>query len=362
MKKIGVLFLSAVLAVSALAGCSSNVPAKDAAPAVPAADSSVAAPATDATAPAAPATGGLKTGFAVVSSIADSTDAGEKDGLAKTDSTFVAVLVDSEGKIVNCVIDGVQTAVNFSKEGKLLTDMKLTPPTKKELGADYGLAKASGIGKEWGEQVDALSAYVIGKTVDDVKGIAVTQGVPSGAELTASVTIHVGAYIEAIEKAVANATELGAQAGDKLGIAAVTNIEKSTDVGEKDGLAQAYSTYAAATFGADGKITSCIINGSQCNVNFDKTGKITTDLKGALKSKNELGADYGMKKASTIGKEWNEEAAAYAAYVTGKTVADLKGIAVTAEGAPSDAELAASVTVGIGGFNTVVEKAFATAK
>ncbi|MBO5070948.1 MAG: hypothetical protein J6C37_11395, partial [Roseburia sp.] len=62
-----------------------------------------------------------------------------------------------------------------------------------------------------------------------------------------------------------------------------------------------------------------------------------------------------------IGKEWNEQAAAYAAYAVGKTLDEVNGTAVT-EGVPSDADLAASVTIHIGDFNTVLTKAVNSAK
>ena len=65
-----------------------------------------------------------------------------------------------------------------------------------------------------------------------------------------------------------------------------------------------------------------VIDAVQANVNFNAAGTITTDLAAAQPSKNELGADYGMGKVSSIGKEWDEQAAAFASYVTGKTVAE----------------------------------------
>jgi len=64
-----------------------------------------------------------------------------------------------------------------------------------------------------------------------------------------------------------------------------------------------------------------------------------------------------MRKASSIGKEWNEQAAGFCAYVTGKTVAEVKGLAVDEGGKAADADLAATVTVGIGEFQTLIEKA-----
>ena len=305
----------------------------------------------------------VKTGLAVISSIAKSADVGEKDGLAEVDSTVVAVTVDKDGKIVNCKIDVAQTKINFSAEGKITTPLDTVFKAKQELGTEYGMAKSSAIGKEWNEQADAFAAYVIGKTVAEVKGIAVNEeGVATVKELTSSVTVHVTEFTAAIEKAVGNAKELGAKSGDKLGLGITTTIAKSTDAGEKDGLAQAYSSYTATTFAEDGKITSCIIDASQSNVNFSKEGKVTTDLKGALKTKNELGADYGMAAKSGIKKEWNEQAESLAKYVVGKTAAEVKGIAVNEEGVSTEKDLTSSVTIHITDYTTIIEKASGNAK
>lgn len=308
--------------------------------------------------------GNVKTGLAVITSLNKSADAGEKEGLAQVDSAVVAVTVDSAGKIVKCVIDAAQTRINFSSDGKITTPLDTVFESKQELGTEYGMAKASGIKKEWNEQANAFAKYVEGKTVAEVKGIAVdAEGVPTGSDLTSSVTMHVTEYIAAIEKAVNNAQDLGAGAGDKLGLGIVTTISKSTDAtADKDGLAQAYSTYTAVTFGADGKISSCVIDASQVNVNFNASGKITTDLDTNPETKNELGDKYGMRKASGIKKEWNEQAAAFADYVKGKTIDQVKGIAVNEEGVPTGSDLTASVTIHLTDLVNVIEKASANAK
>lgn len=343
MKKIIALILSLVLSIVMLTACGQG---------------------SNQTPPQGTTKGALKTGLAVVTSVAKSTDAGEKDGLAQTDSTVVAVTVDADGRIAACKIDAAQTKINFSASGKIVTPLDTVFKTKQELKDDYGMRKASGIKKEWNEQADAFAAYVTGKTLAEVKGIALDEaGAPTAAELTSSVTVHVTDLIEAIEKAVNNAQDLGAKAGDKLGLGIVTTMDKSTDASaDKDGLAQAYSMYTATTFGADGKITSSIIDASQSNVNFNASGKLTTDVKTAeVKTKNELGDVYGMRKASGIKKEWNEQAASFAAYVTGKTASEVKGISLK-EGVPADAELASSVTVHVTDFITVIEKASQNAK
>lgn len=301
----------------------------------------------------------LKTGYAVSTSLGKSADAGEKDGLAQVDSTVVAVTVDKDGKIVECIIDAVQTKINFSKDGKVLSDLATVVKSKNELGADYGMVKFGGAKKEWNEQAAAMAQYAVGKTVAELKGIAVNEkGAPTDADLAASVTIGIKEFVDTIETAVGNATDMGAKAGDKLGLGIVTTIAKSADAtAEKEGQGQAYSYYTVVTAGADGKVTSCIVDATQGTVKFDATGKIKSDIAAEVKTKNELGDAYGMKKASGIQKEWNEQAKAFADYVVGKTAEEVKGIAVNEKGAPSDADLTASVTVGVADIIEAIEKA-----
>ena len=55
--------------------------------------------------------------------------------------------------------------------------------------------------------------------------------------------------------------------------------------------------------------------------------------------------------------EWYEQAASFASYITGKTAADVAGIAVDEKTATTDADLAASVTIKIGGFQALIAKA-----
>ncbi len=341
MKKIFSLVLAALIAAAMLAGCKSDngtggnteTPGN-----VGGTDKSV------------------KTGLAISTSIGKSTDAGE-EGLAQADSVAVAVMIDAEGTIISCVIDSAQSKVNFNSEGKLTTPTDTEFNTKNELGDEYGMKKASTIGKEWNEQAAALASYVQGKTVDEVRSIAVDETRhPTGDDLKSSVTISIGPYIDMIEKAVENAKDLGAKDSDVLKLGITTNMGHSADAGSEPGLAEIYSTYVAATTDAQGKITSCIIDASQSKINFDSSGKITSDLSFTPPTKNELGDEYGMKKASSIGKEWNEQAEAFAQYVTGKTLSEVQSIAVNENQAPTEADLSASVTIGIADFQEALAK------
>ncbi len=359
MKKVLALLLILTMSLFAFVGCAKEQPAEQPVAEQPKTEE----PKTEEPAeqPAEePAEGAVKTGLAVVTSVAKSKDAtADAEGLGQSDSVIVAVTVDKDGKIVKAVIDTAQTKINFSTEGKVTSDLTAVYKSKQELKEEYGMNKASKLGKEWYEQANALADYFVGKTVEEINAIPTDDaGVTTDADLVSSVSIKINGYKEAVELAVANAQDLGASAEDTLGLGVLTTIAKSKDAtADAEGQTQAYSTYAVSTIDADGKITSTIIDASQATIKFDATGKISTDLTAAVKTKNELGEEYGMKKASQIGKEWYEQAAAFAQYVVGKTADEVAAIGMDAEGNATDADLVSSVTVGIDGFLDVVAKA-----
>jgi hypothetical protein len=155
-----------------------------------------------------------KTGLGQVVSIGSSKDVSVKDGadvagLAQVDTIMAAVTVDANGKIVKLTIDSAQTKVNFDKTGKITTDKAAAQKTKVELGAAYGMAKASPIKAEWYTQIAELEKWMIGKTIEEVKSMKTTdkdgKKIPNEADLVSKVTIGVADYIAAVEEAVKNA-------------------------------------------------------------------------------------------------------------------------------------------------------------
>lgn len=149
-----------------------------------------------------------------------------------------------------------------------------------------------------------------------------------------------------------------AEGAVKTGLSVSTSLSSSKSAADgEDGLVQADVMLVAVTVDENGVIQSCAIDAVQAKVPFDAAGQLTGDVTAPILSKNELGEDYGMIVASSIGKEWNEQAAAFAAYCVGKTIDEVSGIAVTEDGKAGDADLAASVTISIGGFQSLIAKA-----
>jgi len=300
--------------------------------------------------------GSVKTGLAVVTDLTSSKEATDGNGLAQADIILVGVTVDENGVIDDCVIDMVQGKVEFDNKGQIVTDLNTAFQTKNELGTNYGMSKASSIGKDWAEQAQALADYVTGKSLEEVKGIKVEDGKAADNDLKAGVTMTVVGYLSAIEEAVNNAKDLGAKKGDVVNVESVTTIAKSTSAtAEKEATAQVYTTAGAFTVNGE-TITSSVIDAVQANVNISAEGKITSDLKGEVLTKNQLGTNYGMNKASSIGKDWFEQAESFSKYVTGKTISDVAGIAVDEGGKATDADLKASVTFSIGDFMAIIAK------
>lgn len=346
MKKKLAFFLALSLVLSALAGCAGTTvvlggctcPTEGPAPTTP------------------PAEGAVKTGLAIVTGISGSKNA----ECADYDVTLVAVTLDDKGVIDSCVIDSIGTKIAFDATGTITTALDSEIKTKNELGDAYGMKEYAGSKYEWYEQAAALASYAKGKTVAELKSGAIDESgkAPAGSDLASTATIYLGGYVAAIEKAAANAKHLGAQAGDELRLASISSIASSASAtADKAGNAQLDCDVTAVTV-KDGVITSCYIESLQAKVAFDATGTITTDLTAGVKSKNELGADYGMKAWGGAKYEWNEQAASFANYVTGKTADQVAGIAVS-EGKPADADLLASVTISIGGFKALIAKVMA---
>ena len=144
-----------------------------------------------------------------------------------------------------------------------------------------------------------------------------------------------------------------ATGGLKTGLAILPNLSKSVaTTAEAEGKAEFDVTVVAVTVDEGGIIRNCVIDSLGASVPFSATGKTE------VQTKNELGFDYGMVKynASSIGKEWFEQAAALAQFAEGKTVDQVKG------GYSSDVDLATSATIYLGGYVGGIEAAVANAQ
>ena len=335
MKKFS-LILTLVLVLSLLCGCAGTTVVYQTNCTCPA--GSHETPATEA-APAVPETipadqivsGAVKTGLALVTGIK------VEEEKASYDVTFVAVNVDDNGVITACAIDSLGADVPVADVAGTSGDVK----TKQELGYDYNMITYGGAKYEWFEQANFLAEFAVGKTVEELKAGAM--GETMDADLATRATIYLGGYGSAIEKAVANAQHLGASAGDELKLASVNALKEG-------GL----NTDAVALTMKDGVITSCYLDSLQATLNVAEDGAVSA---GNTMTKNELGYDYNMITYGGAKFEWFEQAAGFAAYITGKTPAEVSSIAIDETTKSTDADLTATCTIAIGGFQALIAKA-----
>lgn len=313
----------------------------------------------------------VKMGLGINASIAKSTDfTADKPGAAQADVVVAAVGFDKDGKVVAITIDNAQTKVEFNADGTLKSDVAATYKTKQELKEDYGMIKASKIGYEWYQQIESLSAWMQGKTVEQIKGMKTMAGadaahpaVPAEADLATSVSISVENYLAVVEEAWKNAVEVK-DGADKVGLGIEISIASSkAKAADKGAMAQIDDTISAVALKGD-KVAADILDIVQAKVAYDLDGKVTTDKTAEVKSKVDLGDAYGMKKASKIGKEWYEQAKAFTDWTVGKTAAEIKGIPSEEKDGEKivTGDLATSVSVGVTEFLATVDKAIMMAR
>ena len=136
----------------------------------------------------------------------------DKAGSVPPNTTMCARGRDDGGKITAVSFDIAQNKVGFDATGALTGELTGEHPTKKELGDGYGMKAASGIGKEWFEQAEALEDWCVGKTVEEVvtmptydKGDGHHTQVPDDVDLKTGCTIDMGSFLNALQKAADNA-------------------------------------------------------------------------------------------------------------------------------------------------------------
>ena len=287
------------------------------------------------------------------------------DTTAKFDTTFASVVL--EGNVIKYVyFDVAQDKVTYDATGHVTSD-KTTSMSKKDLGDNYGMKDKSSIKKEWYEQVEALEKWAVGKTVEEVLNMPTTQKdekhtVPADKDLMTGCTIGVTGFQQALDKAVKNAVEVKDVAS--VGSAILTDVSGKDATAEKSGEAKASSTYGVVALDKDGKVVFTQTDVAQNAVKFTTAGALDGEAM-AVPTKAEKKDEYGMKKASAIGKEWFEQNQAFDEWTVGKTSNEISGMEVTTNEAgktvTADKDLMTGCTMGVDSLQKVTVTAIAAA-
>lgn len=285
----------------------------------------------------------LKAGIAAITSFSTK-DVEEGTGSAQFDTTYASVVLDSEGVIKYVHFDVAQNTATLDAEGIFTTSNDTR--TKKEKGSDYGMSKASSLGKDWYEQIAHLENNLVGKNINDVLAMELESGKSTDVDILSGCTISVNDYYTALELASNNATEVENVA--KVGTGSTTTLS-ATNVSEGAGSFQANTTFALILTDAEGKIVFSAIDTAQNTITVDGEGKFTAPENGT--TKKSLAENYGMIKASSIGKEWFEQIAHLETFTLGKSIADV--LATDSE----NTDLTSGCTISIEPYMSAIEAA-----
>ncbi len=285
----------------------------------------------------------------------------KQSGSASCEVTVAAVVLDKDGKIVDCKIDtaapNVTVADGFVQDGA----DTLTFKTKYDLGNDYNMVAYGNAIKEWFEQADAFAAFVKGKTVSEVAAIAMdADGKSTDADLTASCTIEITDFVKAVEVACKDEQARTYSAEDvKLGLQVDAAVETSNDSEDNNGKVEYIVTASAVVVDKDGKLAAAVVDAAQPSFAFDDAGEVTAVTYNG--TKRELKDNYGMVQYAGAKAEWYAQSAAMCEAAAGKTADEVKALA-GADGKAADADLAANCTIAISGDLVQIVAAMSKAK
>ena len=305
-------------------------------------DDSTTAGSTTAGTTAAPT---YKLGLGVVASATASDASTEGNGVGEADVTVAAVIVDGEGRIVKAYIDVMQLALEYTNAGVAVANDEFK--SKQELGDDYGMKNPNyatefwGSAKEWYEHAAIFCNALEGKTLSEAVALMATEGANAykGVEslYNAGCTIYISDFVAAVQKAFANAKTANVTANSTLNIGMAVSQDTIDATATEAGSNAADLTIIAAAMNGEtvaATSTDCV----QISFGFTNVGASTFDETAEIKTKLELGDDYGMKNPNYAtefwgsAKEWYEHAAAFDAACAGKTVSQIVALMAT-EGA-----------------------------
>ena len=294
-----------------------------------------------------------KLGLGVYSYYGTPTDADMEDaGECETVFNAAAVYFDRDGRIEKCVLDSASYKLGYTDSGKYVMPEDFS--TKRELGDAYGM-KAGGAAREWYEQADIFESLVKGKTVSEVRRLAVDDGRGNDEVIKAGCTVKVEDFIRAIEAAAEAAVKTDASADSKLELSFAVSPASSYDAtDDEDGVVGCEVTFAAGMTDG-GKVTAFRCDAAHAEVQFDENGEAELDDDVKLKTKRQLGDAYGMKNGGAK-LEWYEQADALEKVIVGKSADDIPTL-VREDGWGTDEVQSAGCTVKVEDLIRAAEKA-----
>ena len=242
--------------------------------------------------------------FAVTAAFAGDSSYSVKAGLSfsKQWGLYIANVIEKDGKVSNIIIDRIAN-------GK----------SSKELHDNYGIKPVSTLGKDWWEQVAHYERWVVEHGLEavstDKNGHALNPDLLSGA------TINVAELSDAVRNAFDGTTESGGY-----------TVKTGTSYSSVWGL------YIANVILKDGEITSVLL---------DRISLQGEDSK-------EKYDNYGIKRVSSINKDWWEQVAYFEEWMLKNGVEAVK---YDKDGHAENVDLISGATIGIDDLTIAVKDA-----
>ena len=153
------------------------------------------------------ADGPFTLGLAINSTAAESTAAGDEDGVVKMYSEFGAVVLDENGVILAALTDATQPQIKIDTDGEIVET--IFNGTKRELKEGYNMVAFSDATLEWYQQAWNFVQYALGKTAEELRATETVEDgehtVFADEELHASCSISIQGMINVLAKAADNA-------------------------------------------------------------------------------------------------------------------------------------------------------------
>lgn len=230
----------------------------------------------------------------------------------KYSATVAAVVVDADGKIVECRIDALDITAKL-EDGAVVKSADFK--SKAELGDAYGMLSDYGSKlAEWDDQAKYFENAVKGKTLAEVEGLKT-----GDAALTAGCTIDVTDIVKAVVNAMKSTQKVAFSTASAITVGTTVN----GSVADKNGSAS-YATEAAAVVLADGKVVAALVDCADATLTIEGGEGTALTYAG---TKLEQGDNYNMVTYGGAQSEWYVQAKTYAATAVGKTASEVSSLA-----------------------------------
>ena len=230
------------------------------------------------------------------------------------DATAAAVILDSDGRIVDCRID--RSSVSAKLDGS-----KVTATGADKTGYELGKELTVGNGKYFYEGASFFEGYVKGRSLSDIEALeraSLTESLDT--ELVAGCGTDPSGFIGALKRAMISERKASLSPSEELKVG--LGIDASVK-GDGEGVTFVYGIGAVAV--SDGKVSASVIDAAEAEITLE--GGVGKELIYAG-TKLELGDVYGMVKNGGAAAEWYVQSANFAKTAKGKSSDSLSSLPV----------------------------------